>query len=159
MKTITDSLTLDLANCEASEYFAKALAAFLPLSLVMTFSGEIGTGKTTLVRALLRALGVVGAIKSPTFSLIETYTSALRLIHHFDLYRIHEPSELDYLGFREYFVEPALCCIEWPEHAKGALPKVDLRFTLTLKGSGRQMQIQATTEAGRAVLCSFQEKI
>ena len=120
---------------------------------------EIGTGKTTFIRAMLRSLGVHSAIKSPTFSLVESYQAGPLQIHHFDLYRIHDEAELDYIGFRDYFADNAVCCIEWPERATGYLTEADLDFALRLKGAGREMQIHAFSPAGAAVLsCLAGEK-
>ena len=143
---------IDLPDEQASERIAERLAACLLSPLVLTFSGDIGTGKTTLIRAMLRSLGVQTAIKSPTFSLVESYQGTDLQIHHFDLYRIHDEAELDYIGFRDYFSANALCCIEWPERAPGYLAVADIKFTLGLKGLGRKMQMSALTSPGAAVL-------
>ncbi|KGP63274.1 ATPase [Legionella norrlandica] len=145
-------IILDLANEEESKRFAEKLVFCIKAPLVITFSGEIGTGKTTIIRAMLRALGVVSAIKSPTFSLVESYACHEWHIHHFDLYRIHEEEELDYLGFRDYFSKQSICCIEWPEKAGKTLPSVDIRFNLNIKGSGRLMQMSALSGAGKKIL-------
>lgn len=152
------SLALDLINEEASEQFAKRLAHCLKPSLIIAFSGEIGTGKTTIIRAILKNLGVQSAIKSPTFSLVESYLCSNIPIHHFDLYRIHHEDELDYLGFRDYFSDESICCIEWAEHAGKALPNVDIRFKLSIKGAGREMQILASSVAGERVLACLTGK-
>ena len=144
--------SLFLPNEEASEQLAADLAPMIPPSFLISFSGEIGSGKTTFIRALLKCLGVQTAIKSPTFSLVESY-SCLRLeIHHFDLYRIQHADELEYIGFRDYFSKPSLCCIEWPEHAGNLLPKEDIRFSLSIQGTGRQMHMQAWSPAGIDIL-------
>ena len=131
---------------------AERVAACLHSPLVLTFSGEIGTGKTTFIRAMLRKLGVNSVIKSPTFSLVESYQATHLQIHHFDLYRIHDENELDEIGFCDYFTADAVCCIEWPERATSYLALADIRFTLGLKGVGREMQICAFSAAGAAVL-------
>ncbi len=146
------SLTFDLNNEKASEQFANRLAHSLSSPLIIAFSGEIGTGKTTIIRAMLKSLGVTSAIKSPTFSLVESYQCDNVHIHHFDLYRIHQEDELEYIGFRDYFSDKSICCIEWAEHAGKALPKVDIRFKLNIKGAGRTMQVVALSEAGERVL-------
>ncbi len=143
---------VNLPDEQASERIAARLAVCLSSPLVLTFSGEIGAGKTTLIRAMLRSLGVRTAIKSPTFSLIESYQTNQMHIHHFDLYRIQDETELDYIGFRDYFESDAVCCIEWPERAPGYLSDTDVNFTLGLKGAGREMQINAFTSAGAAVM-------
>lgn len=139
----------------ACEQMAARMAACLVSPLVLTFSGEIGAGKTTFIRAMLRCLGVRSAIKSPTFSLVESYQSELLQIHHFDLYRIHDETELDYIGFRDYFTDNAICCIEWPERAVSYRGFVDVGFTLNLKGAGRKIEMHAFSSTGSAVLSCF----
>lgn len=96
------------------------------------FQGEIGAGKTTFIRALLRGLGVKDTIKSPTFSMLESYDVDGFLIHHFDLYRLTQPEELIYLDWQSCFSGPSLCCVEWPERAERYLPKPDKLITLSL---------------------------
>ncbi|WP_028380721.1 tRNA (adenosine(37)-N6)-threonylcarbamoyltransferase complex ATPase subunit type 1 TsaE [Legionella cherrii] len=147
-----DTARLDLPDEKASEQFAARLAKCLCPSLIMTFSGDLGAGKTTIIRAMLRHLGVQSAIKSPTFSLVESYTCNHVTIHHFDLYRIHHEEELEYLGFRDYFTQGSICCIEWAENAGKALPNVDIRFKLSIKGAGREMQIMALSTEGKRIL-------
>ncbi len=147
-----NSITLDLIDEAASQLFASQLTQYLSPSLIFTFSGDIGSGKTTIIRAMLKHLGVNSPIKSPTFSLVESYVCHDLTIHHFDLYRIHNEDELEYIGFRDYFDEQSLCFIEWPEHAGKALPKVDMHFKLSIKGAGREMQVSALGVAGRRIL-------
>lgn len=139
---------MDLPTERASEYLATRMATALVAPLVITFSGEIGAGKTTLIRAMLRALGVTCAIKSPTFSLVETYQTLDFQVHHVDLYRVHDASELDYMGFRDYFSEDAVCCIEWPERVPCGLLNADVECSLGLSGMGREMHAQAWSPAG-----------
>ena len=145
-------LELDLSNEKASEQFGNQLAGWLMPPLVLTFSGDLGAGKTTIIRAMLKSLGVESSIKSPTFSLVESYNCNKIQIHHFDLYRIHHPEELDYLGFRDYFSKESICCIEWPEHADTQLSEVDLCFKLSSTGAGRHIQITASSVAGQRIL-------
>jgi len=147
-----NEVTLDLPDEKASEDFAAQLALCLEPALVMAFSGDLGAGKTTLVRALLRNLGIQSAIKSPTFSLVESYLCHNVAVHHFDLYRIHHEDELEYLGFRDYFTSDSICCIEWAENAGKSLPNIDIRFKLSIKGAGREMQIMALSIAGKRIL-------
>ncbi len=139
---------------QASQNFADQLAEKLTAPLVMTFSGEIGAGKTTLIRAMLRSLGITSAIKSPTFSLVESYSCRAMDIHHFDLYRIHDVSELEFIGFRDYFSPNAICCIEWPERLVNYFEQIDLAFSLSLKGTGRALEGRALSAAGAAILLS-----
>lgn len=145
-------ITIDLINEQASERFASRLAQHLSAPLVIALEGDIGAGKTTIIRAMLRSLGVDSAIKSPTFSLVESYCCQNLHIHHFDLYRIHHEDELEYMGFRDYFSNQSICCIEWAEHAGNSLPRVDIRFNLSIKGSGREMQVSASSVAGKRIL-------
>ena len=143
---------INLPTERASKEVAARLAACLVSPLVIAFSGEIGAGKTTLIRAMLRSLGVTSAIKSPTFSLVESYQTNHLQIHHFDLYRVQDETELDYIGFRDYFSEDAVCCIEWPERVSSCLENADIRFSLHVKGVGREMHIHAYTPAGTSML-------
>ncbi|MBA2656634.1 MAG: tRNA (adenosine(37)-N6)-threonylcarbamoyltransferase complex ATPase subunit type 1 TsaE [Tatlockia sp.] len=143
---------IKLPSESASALLAARLATLLIWPLVLTFSGEIGAGKTTFIRALLRALGIKSAIKSPTFSLVESYSYQNLQMHHFDLYRIHDESELEYIGFRDYFQENALCCIEWPERISHSLDQIDINFAFTISGSGRLLICSASSAAGEKIL-------
>ena len=143
---------IDLPTERVSEQIAARIATCLVSPLVITFSGEIGAGKTTLIRAMLRSLGVTSAIKSPTFSLVESYQTSRLHIHHFDLYRVHDETELDYIGFRDYFTDDAVCCIEWPERVVSCLGNADVGFSLSLNGAGREMQARAFSLAGASML-------
>ncbi|CAM2915170.1 tRNA (adenosine(37)-N6)-threonylcarbamoyltransferase complex ATPase subunit type 1 TsaE [Legionella worsleiensis] len=152
-------MVIDLVDEQASVRFAQRLASCIAPPLILCFSGEIGAGKTTIIRAMLKNMGVQSAIKSPTFSLVESYSCHGVPVHHFDLYRIQYEEELDYLGFRDYFSHDTICCIEWAEHAGNALPQVDIRFKLGIKGAGREMQVCASSVAGERVLaCLAGEK-
>lgn len=146
---------LDLANEQITEQIASDFAKVLSAPLVLGFSGEIGAGKTTFIRAMLRQLGIQGAIKSPTYTLVESYHTNDLHIHHFDLYRIQEETELEYIGFRDYFTAPAICCIEWPEQAQSELGCIDIQLTLKTKGMGRSLHIDAFTLNGCQVLSLF----
>lgn len=117
--------------------------------------GELGTGKTTLVRGFLRALGHEGPVKSPTYTLVEPYKLGDRSVYHFDLYRITDPEELEYLGVREYFDGRSLCLVEWPERAREQLGEADLEIRITYQGKSRRVAIQACTAKGGAVIFSL----
>jgi len=132
--------------------FGSALAAAVEPGLVVFLSGELGAGKTTLARGLLRGLGHAGRVKSPSFALVEPYTFSRLYLYHFDFYRFTDPRELGDAGFREYFNPESVCLVEWPENAAGWLPVADLRITLHVQGTGRQLGIDADTEAGRRCL-------
>lgn len=149
------NIVIELPTERASEDVAATLATKLMSPLVLAFSGDIGAGKTTFIRAMLRAMGVTGAIKSPTFSLVESYQINHLHIHHFDLYRVHDESELDFIGFRDYFTPDAICCIEWPERVASCMNQVDIAFALSLKGAGREMHARAFSSAGTSMLSCF----
>lgn len=164
---------MNLPNIAATEALAQRIAAKLTAPLLITLSGALGAGKTTFVRALLRACGVKGAIKSPTFSLVESYDltfdhRAARLLrwhatsqrqasptqfHHFDLYRVQEPTELHFMGFRDYFTDHTICCIEWPERAKGQMAVPDLSLSFEFEGIGRKVICVAGSAKGEQMLC------
>jgi len=129
-----------------------ALAPLLAPGMVIFLKGELGAGKTTLARGILQALGHRGPVKSPTYALVEAYKFSRLYLYHFDFYRFTDPSELDSVGFREYFRPDAICLIEWPEHAAGALGSADLTIAIEVAGSGRQVAIDSDTEAGRQCL-------
>lgn len=139
--------------------YAACLANCLQAPLVLTLSGDLGAGKTTFIRAMLRALGIHSAIKSPTFSLVESYHCPHWNLHHFDLYRIEEESELDFIGFSDYFTADAVCCVEWPEKAPRYLTFIDMQLTLNFKKAGRTLQLKALSPLGAKVLACFESEL
>ena len=120
--------------------------------------GDLGTGKTTLVRGLIRALGHAGAVKSPTFTLVEPYQIGDKNIYHFDLYRLSDPEELEYMGLRDYFAPESLCLVEWPEKGGRLLPEPDLLVKLLHDGTSRDVSISAGTEVGQLMLNALKTK-
>lgn len=135
-----------------------ALAPVLEPGLTITLRGELGAGKTTLVRGVLRALGYAGPVKSPTYSLVELYPVSRLDLHHFDLYRITTPLEWRDSGFRDTFDGRNVCFIEWPEKAAGFLPPADVEITLDLQDAGRLASLRAGTPAGERCLAALADR-
>ncbi|WP_236493207.1 tRNA (adenosine(37)-N6)-threonylcarbamoyltransferase complex ATPase subunit type 1 TsaE [Xanthomonas massiliensis] len=139
-------LAVALPDEAATVALGRALAAARPERAVVHLQGDLGAGKSTLARALLRALGVAGTIRSPTYTLVERYPVPGGEAWHLDLYRIGDPGELDFLGLDEGGA--ALWLVEWPERGRGGLPPADLTVALSIDGPGRRARLQAHTEAG-----------
>jgi len=146
----------------AGAIFSSALAgsgAIAGAGGVVFLSGDLGAGKTTLVRGFLRALGYRGAVKSPTFTLVEPYEldapGGRRAVNHFDLYRLSGVADLEGLGFRDYLDGAALCLIEWPERGARAAVAPDLEVRIDIVGTGRVVVMCARTPWGRAVLSAL----
>lgn len=136
---LADALVADRARIDAQGF-------------VLWLRGDLGAGKTALVRAALRCLGVEGPVKSPTFTLLEPYVVSSLRFHHFDFYRFSEAAEFDAAGFRELFGPGSVCAVEWPERAQGRLPTADLSIALQVKDDGRVAHCAAASEAGARCL-------
>ena len=146
-----------LPDPAATEALAAALARTRPERALVFLEGELGAGKSTLARAWLRALGVTGAIKSPTYTLVERYPIPGGEAAHLDLYRLAAAAELDFLGLDELAAEATLWLVEWPERGGGGLPAPDLRVRLVTEGAGRRIRLEPGSEAGRAWLARLAE--
>jgi tRNA threonylcarbamoyladenosine biosynthesis protein TsaE len=149
------SLDIKLPDAAATEALGRALAPGAAPGRVVHLRGDLGAGKTTLVRGLLRGLGHAGRVKSPTYTLVEPYEASSLHFYHFDFYRLKDRAEWEERGFREYFNEAALCVVEWPERAVGLLSAPDLDVLLSFEGEARRARLEAYTEAGRAWLSSL----
>ncbi len=125
--------------------------------MALHLSGNLGAGKTTLVRGLLRGLGFEGRVKSPTFTLVEPYAVSSLYLYHFDFYRFVRPNELLDSGFRDYFNDASVCLVEWPEKAGENLPAPDIKIDLTVEGDGRNATISAHTEVGNDCLTHLED--
>jgi tRNA threonylcarbamoyladenosine biosynthesis protein TsaE len=146
--------TAFLADEKATEEFGRALARAVAASgqgLVLFLQGDLGMGKTTLSRGLIRGLGHDGAVKSPTYTLVEPYEHLEPVTYHFDLYRLGDPEELEYMGIRDYFGRDRVCLIEWPERGQGVLPEADLVICLDRQDQGRRIGVLPCTDRGTSV--------
>lgn len=132
--------------------FGARLIAACDQGGVITLNGELGTGKTTLVRGALEAEGIVSGVRSPTYTLIEYYPLARFAVAHFDLYRLADPEELEYLGYRDYLNPQTLCLIEWPQRAGGYLQAADLEIKLEYLEQGRLLEFAAGTKWGQQLI-------
>ena len=149
------ALTRHLPEERDTLAFGAALAPHLVPGMVIYLSGELGAGKTTLARGILRGLGYDGRVKSPSYALVEPYKLSRLYLYHFDFYRFTSPRELGEAGFREHFGPDSVCLVEWPENAAGMLPAADIRTMIRVVGSGRQLEIDADTEIGRRCIAQL----
>ncbi len=150
--------SLELADETATLRLGAALAAGVAPGRVMHLSGELGSGKTTLVRGLLRELGHAGRVKSPTYPLVELYVVSRLNLYHFDFYRFKDRGEWLESGFRDYFNAHSACIVEWPERAGGLLPPPDLAVRLEISGPGRRAGLSAGTPVGEAWLARSRQR-
>jgi len=144
--------SLTLPDEAATLALGARLAQALAPGMVIFLEGELGSGKTTLVRGVLRGLGWQGKVKSPTFTLVELYAISSLNLHHFDFYRFSQPEEYLDAGLDEFFNNAAICLVEWPDKAGDYLAQPDLRILLSIAGGGRRGQFIPLSEAGRACL-------
>jgi tRNA threonylcarbamoyladenosine biosynthesis protein TsaE len=149
------TVDLKLPDAAATTRLGEALARGVAPGRVLHLTGDLGTGKTTVVRGLLRALGVQGAVKSPTYTWVEPYELSRLDLYHFDFYRFADRTEWLTSGLREYFRPDAFCIVEWPEKAGSLLPPPDLAVALSYDGESRQARIDARSPVGAAWLSSF----
>lgn len=149
---LPDASDTDRLGAAIADWLCTRHALVAERGFVLWLQGDLGAGKTALVRALLRRLGVSGPVKSPTFTLLEPYVVSSLDFYHFDFYRFSEAAEFDAAGFREHFGPGRVCAVEWPEKARGRLPTADLALTLQVKEPGRIAHGEAATEAGAACL-------
>ena len=144
--------TFFLSSEDETEQLAKQLGQSILLGVVIFLKGDLGAGKTTFVRGLLRSLQFSGKVKSPTFTLVKQYDFAWGVIYHFDLYRLAHPEEMDFIGIREYFTPESIVFVEWPENGQGYLPPPDLELSFQILPEGRKVALKAHSAKGQALL-------
>ena len=157
MQKQNEHIELLIDNEEAMVSLGTSLAEATGGEAIIYLQGNLGAGKTTLCRGILRHFGHKGAVKSPTYTLVEPYQVNGQQIYHFDLYRLADPEELEFIGGRDYFAEAGICLIEWPCRGEGALPEADLEVKLDYNLPGRKATIVAGTAKGATMLARMRE--
>lgn len=145
-------LSLFLADSEAMEALGAQIASCAVGGETIYLHGNLGAGKTTLVRGYMRALGHTGAVKSPTYTLVEPYELNGHRAYHFDLYRLGDAEELEYMGIRDYIDGESVMLVEWPQRGEGILPTADIDITIEYADSGRKLTMESHTEQGENLI-------
>ena len=145
-------MDIEIASAEDMEALGARFAGVYQPGLRVYLQGDLGAGKTTLVRGFLRGLGFHGKVKSPTYSLVEPYYLEGVTVYHFDFYRLQDPDELEAIGIRDYFNGEACCLVEWPEKTGELLEPADIGIQFSVKGAGRRLRLNAGTSRGKTIL-------
>ncbi len=148
MSSVKVFLNNELDTVELGARIAQIVSPPLTLNL----AGDLGAGKTTLSRGLIQGLGHTGAVKSPTYALVEPYEFDDIELFHFDLYRLSDPEELEFMGIRDYFTERSICIVEWPDRGHGLMPIADISIEIKYVGESREVEISARSTKGQALL-------
>lgn len=135
----------------------RRVAGVAPKGAVLYLGGQLGAGKTTFCRGFLQGFAHQGAVKSPTYTLVEPYRLGEVNIYHFDLYRLGDPEELEYMGIRDYFDGDSICLVEWPERGAGILPPADIMVSISQQDEGRRILLRAQNDRGRQMLAQLSQ--
>lgn len=156
------TLTFTLKNEDATVAIGTALADTLQQGfsqgIVVYLHGDLGAGKTTLTRGFVRGMGHNGNVKSPTYTLVEPYDLGKWQVYHFDLYRLADPEELEFMGIRDYFATNCCCFIEWPEKGSGLLAAPDITINIAYQNEQRSIVLNAQTPLGKQVLLALETR-
>nr|WP_211276931.1 tRNA (adenosine(37)-N6)-threonylcarbamoyltransferase complex ATPase subunit type 1 TsaE [Tamilnaduibacter salinus] len=156
------SRTIRIPDETATEQFGALLAQSarqLEFGVLIYLHGDLGMGKTTLARGLVQGLGHPGNVKSPTYTLVEPYDLLEPPVYHFDLYRLADPEELEFMGIRDYLNQQAISLVEWPERGAGLLPGADVAIELTPARPGRMLSVTSGTQTGQALVAALSERL
>lgn len=157
-KDILNSYHTHLSDSDQTVNIGRDLALCMTQATTVFLHGDLGAGKTTFTRGFVQTLGHQGNVKSPTYTLVEPYEVADWQIYHFDLYRLADPEELEFMGIRDYFSDKSLCLIEWPQRGFGLLPEADIELWLTYVDNEREIKFEANTQNGQTVLNALKQR-
>jgi len=155
MTTKTYFLADETATINMGTALAKIVLNELEKGIVVYLNGDLGAGKTTLTRGFVQGMGHKGNVKSPTYTLVEPYELTKWQVYHFDLYRLSDPEELEYMGIRDYFADNCCCFIEWPEKGRGMLANADITIEMAYSDEQRNITLSAISDLGQQVLDSL----
>ena len=156
MESLTQYIPDEFSMLRFGKKLAKILLKLHTKKAIMVYlNGDLGAGKTTLTRGMLQGIGHQGNVKSPTYTLVEEYNISGKMIYHFDLYRLADPEELEFMGIRDYFNTDSICLIEWSEKGQGILPEADILVNIDYYDDARNIELIAQTNLGKNIIKAF----